>query len=105
MKIKIVLSLLLLSLAACVHQDLSKTLRHSYDGGEKIGISNISYDELKVMKRGEACLFKLLYLIPVGDDSTMTAAFNGRIDEIVYIGESGFWGFPISKTCTVVYGK
>ncbi len=104
-KIKIVLSLLLLSLTSCVHQDLSKTLRHAYDSGEKIGVSNISYDKLKEMKKGEACLFRLLYLIPVGDDSTMTAAFNGKIDKIVYVGETGFWGFPFSKSCTVVYGK
>jgi hypothetical protein len=105
MKIKLLLAtLLMLGSASCVHQDLSKTLRYSYSKGEKIGVNNIQYQTLKEMKRGEAFLYRILYLIPIGDDSTMSAAFNGDISVVTYIGETGFWGFPFSKSCTVVYG-
>ena len=106
MKIKLLaLSILIVGLTSCVHQDLSKTLRHSYSDGEKLGVSNINYDSLKGMKKGQACLFRFLYLIPLGDDSIMTTTFNGEISSVIYIGETGFWGFPFSKSCTVVYGS
>lgn len=105
MKIKILLPLLLLFTASCVHQDLSKTLRHSYAGGEKLGVNNINFKELNSMKRGESCLFRVLYLIPFGDDSIITATRKGQIDNVTYIGETGFWGFPFSKSCTVVFGS
>lgn len=105
MKMKFLISLFLLLSTSCVNQDLSKTLRHAYPKGEKLGISNISYDSLKAMKRGESCAIRLLYLIPVGDNSVMAATNNGKIDTITYIGESGYWGFPFSKSCTVVYGS
>ncbi|NBV07339.1 MAG: hypothetical protein EBS06_08945 [Proteobacteria bacterium] len=84
MKIKFVLPLLLLLSASCVHQDLSKTLRYSYSNGEKIGVNNINYDSLKDMKRGESCLFRVLYLIPFGDDSIMTATANGKINKLAF---------------------
>ncbi len=106
MKIKLLLAtLLMLGFASCVHQDLSKTLRYSNSpNSEKIGIGNLQYQVLKNMKRGEACLYRILYVIPVGDDSTMSAAFDGDIGNVTYIGETGFWGFPFSRSCTVVYG-
>ncbi len=107
MKIKnlIICSLLSIFATSCIHQDLSKTLRYSYAEGEKLGVSNIDFQELETMKRGEACLYRVLYLIPVGDDSIITATANGGIGSVKYIGETGFWGIPFSQSCTVVYGS
>jgi len=61
--------------------------------------------KLEDMKRGEACTWNFLFLIPVyGDGSLLTAAKAGQINDVELIAEYGVWRFPFNKECTVVYG-
>ncbi len=94
-------SLLLCSCAAT--KDLSKTLR--YADNKPVGVENIRFQELNTMKRGDACTWNFLYVIPImGDSSIITAADDGKVNTVQLIGETGRWFFPFNKSCTVVFG-
>jgi hypothetical protein len=97
--------LLSLGTTSCVYKDLSKTLHYSYEGSEKIGVQNIQFQDLRDMKTGQSCAYNAFYVFPIGDTSIMSATRNGNLNKILFIGESGFWTFPFSKTCTVVFGN
>jgi len=57
------------------------------------------------MKKGTSCTFNLLYIFPLfGDGSIISAAENGKINSVELIGETGYWYFPFSTDCTIVYG-
>ena len=101
---KKIISIILIALVSgCATKDLAKSLR--YSNNNPVGVENIKFKELKKMKKGEACIYNLLYFIPLfGDSTIITAAENADINSINLIGESGFWSFPFSKSCTVVYG-
>jgi hypothetical protein len=107
MKIKYLpmLVALLLSSTSCIYKDLSKTLHYSYADSDKIGVQNIQFQDLRDMKKGTACAYNLLYVFPIGDTSIMSAARVGQINKVLFIGESGYWTFPFSKTCTVAFGN
>ncbi len=106
MKIKYISALILLAcLTSCINKDPSRSLRYSYSESDKVGVQNIKFEDLRGMKSGEACSYKMLYVLPIGDNSIMTAANNGTVNSVVYIAKSGFWTFPFSKDCTVVYGS
>jgi hypothetical protein len=97
--------ILLLISTSCIRKDIAKNLRPAYKDGSKIGVQNIKFQELEEMKKGEACAYNILYFIPVGgSDSVMAATQAGKINQVKFIGQSGFITFPYSKTCTVVYG-
>ncbi|MBU6338376.1 MAG: hypothetical protein KGQ36_00160 [Rickettsiales bacterium] len=96
--------LLSLGLASCSHKDLAKTLR--YADNKPVGVENIRFQELQTMKNGRACSYNLLYILPIfGNSSIITAAENGKVNNVRLIGETGFWTFPFSQVCTVVYGN
>jgi hypothetical protein len=58
------------------------------------------------MKHGKACSYNLLYVVHVfGNSSILTAAEDGEVNNVKLIDETGFWTFPFSKICTVVYGN
>jgi hypothetical protein len=96
--------LLYLTACATVTKDLARTLR--YSDGAVVGIKHIQFQELQVRKRGEACTWNLLFAIPLyGDGSIISAADQGKINNVELIGETGLWYFPINKNCTVVYGQ
>lgn len=102
---KLLLSLFILSLSGCatVTKDLARTLR--YADGDVVGVKNIEFNELQSRKKGEACTWNLLFFIPIyGDGSVISAANQGKINNIELIGETGLWYFPVNKNCTVVYG-
>jgi len=84
-------------------KDLAKTLR--YADNSPVGVSNIKFIDLDSMKKGSSCTFNLLYFIPLfGDGSIITAAEKGEINTVELIRETGYWYFPFSTDCTVVYG-
>jgi len=84
-------------------KDLAKTLR--YADNSPVGVSNIKFIDLDSMKKGTSCTFNLLYFIPLfGDGSIISAAEDGKINTVELIGETGYWYFPFSTDCTVVYG-
>ena len=90
-------------LTSCVNKDLAKTLQ--YSDNRPVSLEDIRFQELQNMKHGEACSLNLLYFLPIfGNSSLITAAQNGDVNIIKYVGETGFWTFPFSRTCTVVYG-
>ena len=103
---KLISTLLIgLALAGCatVTKDLAKTLR--YADGPYVGVKNIEFKELQTRKRGEACTWNLLFLVPMyGDGSIISAADQGNINNVELVGETGLWYFPVNKNCTVVYG-
>ena len=83
--------------------DLAKTLR--YSDNRPVGVKDIKFRELQSMKKGEACTWNIFYYLPIqGDGSIITAASKGDINNVELIGETGFWYFPFSKNCTVVFG-
>ena len=84
---------------------MARTLRFA-DTGRTLGIDEISFKELKTMKKGQSCTWNLLFFIPIfGDGSIITAAEKGDINDIQLIGETGSWyGGFLNRTCTVVYG-
>ncbi len=85
------------------YKDLAKTLRHSDNSQADIG--EIGMKGLKTMKRGESCTYTLLYFIPIyGDSSVLTAADKGNINHVRYYGETGYWFFPFTRECTLVFG-
>lgn len=91
-------------LSSCAYKDMAKTLR--YADNRPVGVENIKFKELQKMKRGRACSYSFLYLIPMfGDSSILSAAESGQINNVRLIGETGFWTFPFSQSCTVVYGE
>lgn len=102
---KLLLTLFLAStLASCVSKDLAKTLQ--YSDNRPVSLEDIRFQELQKMKHGESCSYNLLYVIPIfGNSSLITAAQKGEVNVIKYVGETGFWTFPFSRTCTVVYGS
>jgi hypothetical protein len=82
---------------------MAKTLR--YADNQPVGVQNIKFQDLQKMKQGKACGYDLLYIVPLfGNRSIIAAAENGKINTIKLIGETGFWTFPFSKNCTIVYG-
>ncbi len=102
---KLIFILVMVScLAGCATtKDLAKTLR--YANNTPVGAENIKFIELDKMKRGTACTVNLLYFIPLfGDGSIIAAADEGKINNVVLIGETGHWYFPFSTDCTVVFG-
>lgn len=103
MKKLLIALVLVMSGCATVTKDLAQTLR--YSDGKIVGVSNIDFRELQSRKRGEACTWNLLFVVPMyGDGSILSAADNGDINNVELIGETGLWYFPINKNCTVVYG-
>ncbi len=93
----------LLAISSCSHKDLARTLR--YSDNRPVGVDAIRFQDLQQMKNGESCGYNLFYFIPMfGDSSIIRAAQAGEVNRIKYIGETGFWTFPFSQTCTVVYG-
>ena len=101
-----ILTILSALLFSCgVSKDLARTLRFA-DTGRTLGIDEISFKELKTMKKGQSCTWNLLFFIPIfGDGSIITAAEKGDINDIQLIGETGSWyGGFLNRTCTVVYG-
>lgn len=104
MKRMILGSTLLIALSGCVSTtDLAKTLR--YADNKPVGVENIRFVDLQEMKRGEACTWNLAYFVPLyGDGSILSAASAGAINSVRLIGETGWWYFPLSKNCTVVFG-
>ena len=106
MKIKYLLTAaLLIGSTSCINKEMSNNLRHSYSTHEKIGMANIEFQTLRDLKHGAACSYNLFYIIPFGNTSIFFAAEEGAVNKISYIGESGFWSFPFSKTCTEVFGS
>ena len=103
---KFILSLSIITLtllSSCSHKDLAKTLR--YADNRPVGVENIRFQELQTMKHGKACGYNFLYILPIfGNSSILTAAEDGEVNNIKLIGETGFWTFPFSQNCTVVYG-
>lgn len=102
---KILLASLILLTAACATttKDLARTLR--YADGSAVGVKNIEFQELQSRKRGEACTWNLLFVLPMyGDGSIIAAADQGNINNVELIGETGLWYFPVNRNCTVVYG-
>lgn len=91
-------------MAGCVNTvDLAKTLR--YANNSSVGVDKIQFIELLKQKRGETCTINLFYIIPLwGDGSIITAAENGKINNVQLIGETGWWYGPFSTNCTVVFG-
>lgn len=106
MKIKYLLALALLScFTSCIQKDPAKTLRYSYSESDEVGIQNIRFEDLSNMKSGTACSYKMFYILPIGSNSIINAAKNGGVNNIVYIAKGGFWTFPFSKDCNIVYGS
>ena len=104
MKKYLIILLLSIALTSCSYKDLAKTLR--YADNRPVGVENIKFKDLQTMKHGKACGYNLLYILPVfGNTSIITAAENGEVNNVKLIGETGFWTFPFSKSCTVVYGN
>ncbi|MDX1451669.1 MAG: TRL domain-containing protein [Oleiphilaceae bacterium] len=102
-KLILLLCIIVSSGCATVTKDLAKTLR--YTDGNVVGVSNINFQHLQNRKRGEACTWNLLFALPLyGDGSIITAADDGKVNNVELIGETGLWYFPINKNCTVVYG-
>ncbi len=100
----IILSTILLAGSSCSHKDLARTLR--YSDNRPVQVNEIRFQELQEMKHGESCGYNLLDAIPIfGDASIVRAAQSGEVNKVTYIGETGFWTFPFSKSCTVVYGE
>lgn len=102
-KLLVIMILLFTSGCATVTKDLAKTLR--YADGKGVGVKNIDFNELQSRKRGDACTWNLFYFLPIyGDGSIISAADDGNINNVEFIGETGLWYFPVNKNCTVVYG-
>jgi hypothetical protein len=100
----VILSAILFASASCSYKDLARTLR--YSDNRPVRVDEIRFQELQKMKHGESCGYNLLYAVPIfGDSSIVRAAQNGEVNKVTYIGETGFWTFPFSQTCTVVYGE
>ena len=99
----LMLGVLVLTGCATVTKDLSRTLR--YADGAHVGVKNIQFKELQTRKKGEACTWNLLFVVPLyGDGSILAAADQGNINNVELVGETGLWYFPVNKNCTVVYG-
>lgn len=102
---KVILIILIISaITGCANtKDLATTLR--YADNSRIGVDKIQFIELNKMKRGKTCTFNLLYYIPLwGDGSIITAADEGKINNVQLIGETGRWYFPFTTACTIVFG-
>jgi hypothetical protein len=101
---KLFSALILLGLlTSCVTKDLAKTLQ--YSDNRPVSLEDIRFQELQKMKHGQSCSWNFLYFLPIfGNSSLITAAQNGEVNIIKYVGETGFWTFPFSRACTVVYG-
>ena len=101
-KILIIIALFLAQ--SCSHKDLAKTLQ--YSDNRPVSLEDVRFQKLQQMKHGKACSYKFLFFLPIlGDSSLLTAAHNGEVNQIKYVGETGYWTFPFSKSCTVVYGS
>ena len=100
----IIILALLAAISGCIpSKDLAKSLR--YSNNDPVGVENIKFVDLEKMKKGKACTFNFLYVIPLfGDGSIIRAAENGKINTVELIGETGWWYFPFCTACTVVYG-
>ncbi len=102
-KLLAVLTILLGTSGCTSTKDLAKTLR--YADNTPVGVENIKFIDLTSMKKGSSCTLNMFYFIPIfGDGSIITAAANGNINTVELIGETGYWYFPFSTNCTVVYG-
>ena len=100
----LILVLLSLSATSCVYKDLSSSLHYAYNKDE-IGVENIKFQELRDMRTAKSCNYNALYIFQIGHASITEAAKKADINKILLMGESGFWTFPFSKTCVVVYGN
>lgn len=104
-RFKIVITLLLITLStSCVQQDLARNLRYSSSDGREVGVSNIEFESLRNMKYGRSCLYKVLGLPVFGNNSIISAVDSAKINNVRFVGETGFWGVPLSKSCIAVYG-
>ena len=95
--------LLLISCISCVPIDTAKTLKNA--DNTDVDLSKVNFAELRNVKQGKTCVWNLAYVFPLyGDDTVMKAAENGDISNIELTARTGFWTFPINKSCLVVYG-
>lgn len=102
-KLAAIIAIMMTVSGCAATKDLAKTLR--YADNTPVGVENIKFINLAAMKKGESCTFNLFYFIPLfGDGSIITAAKKGNINTVELIGQTGFWYFPFSTDCTVVYG-
>jgi hypothetical protein len=92
------------ALSGCVStKDLAKTLR--YADQRAISVGEFQFAELGQLRKGKACTVNFMNWLPLfGDGSLITAVESGEINQIRYIGETGYWYFPFSTNCTVVFG-
>lgn len=100
--VTVVFSLASTACATATH-DLAKTLR--YADGKRVGVKNVDLKALQTSKKGQACTWNFLFFLPIlGDGSILSAANEGNINNVKFIGETGSWYFPFNKNCTIVYG-
>jgi hypothetical protein len=94
-----------LALTGCVNsKDLAKTLRYADE--RAISVADFKFADLGKLSKGEACTVNFMNWLPLwGDGSLITAIERGKINRIHYIGETGYWYFPFSTNCTVVFGS
>ena len=91
------------TLTSCSQVDLAKTLR--YNDNRPVALGDIQFQNLQKMNHGESCGYNFLYVLPIfGNSSILTAAQKGKVNNVKFIGETGFWTFPFNQVCTVVYG-
>jgi TRL-like protein family len=100
---KYLITLILLLSTSCSYTDTAKNLR--YADNRPVSISDIKFQELQAMKHGKSCGYSFLFIPMFGNRSLITAAESGNINNVKLIGETGFWAFPFSQTCTIVYGS
>jgi len=99
----LLLTVIILTSGCAATNDLAQTLR--YSDNNPVGVDNIEFRELNTMIRGEACTWNIFYFIPLqGDGSIITAANSADINNVELIGKTGYWYFPFSRNCTVVFG-
>lgn len=88
---------------AIAGKDMATNLR--YANNQPVGVENIKFQDLRRMRRGDACITSFLYFLPMyGDGSVITAADAGEVNSVQLIGETELWYGPFSKNCTVVFG-
>lgn len=96
--------LLLCTVSSCAYNDITNNLR--YADNRRVGISEINFQELSTMKKGQSCGYTFLYFFPLFDNrSIISATSNADISRVQYIGETHLLVFPLSRKCSVVYGN
>ena len=98
---KLLLPVLLVSVFATGCTITSSRTVVEFDG------SKTDYTKLDKMKKGEACMEKIVGFPTKTDGSIATAATNGGISKVKHVDQQYKQG-PLNFTeslCTVVYGK